>query len=95
MRLDCGLQGQDPRLQLSHGKTRHIQDLRGAGLESGEPSRAHGHGLLSVEAQDTINRDELYSFTTALTTSTHSPTEAPLIYYGAEGIGLHVKWERQ
>jgi hypothetical protein len=59
--LERGLKGWDQRLKLVHGETGQIQDLRRAGLEIGEPSRAHSSGLLSLEAQYTLNRDELYS----------------------------------
>ena len=58
--LERGLQGGDQRLKLLHGETGQIQDLRRAGLQIGEPSRAHSCGLLSLEAQYTLNRDELY-----------------------------------
>jgi hypothetical protein len=57
MRLERGLKGRDQVPKLVQGKTGQIQDLRGAALEIGEPSRAHGGGLLSLEAQHTINRD--------------------------------------
>jgi hypothetical protein len=57
--LERGLKGWDQRLKLVHGETGQIQDLRRAGLEIGEPSRAHSCGLLSLEAQYTLNRDEL------------------------------------
>ena len=45
--------------KLIHGETGPIEHLCGASLEIDEPSRAHGGGFLSSEAQDTINRDEL------------------------------------
>jgi hypothetical protein len=54
-----GLKGEDQLLQFVHGETGQIQDLRRAGLEIGEPSRAHSCGLLSLEAKYTLNRDEL------------------------------------
>jgi hypothetical protein len=47
----------DQRAKLVHGETGEIEYLGGTGLEIGEPSRSHGGGLLSSEAQDTINRD--------------------------------------
>ena len=43
--------------QLAPGETGHIQDLRGAGPDIGTSSRSHGSGLLSLEGQDSINRD--------------------------------------
>jgi hypothetical protein len=57
MGLERGLKGRDQRPTLVHGETGQIQDIRRAALELGEPSRAHGGGLLSWEAQHTINRD--------------------------------------
>jgi hypothetical protein len=57
--LERGLNGGDQRLKFVHGETGHIQDLRRAGLEIGEPSRAHSGGLLPLEAQYTFNRDDL------------------------------------
>jgi hypothetical protein len=49
-RFERGLKGGNQALKLVHGETGHIQDLRRALLELGEPSRAHGGGLLSLEA---------------------------------------------
>jgi len=57
MGLEGGLKGGDQRLQLVHGETGQIEHLDRAALEIGEPSRSPGGGLLSLEAQDTINRD--------------------------------------
>ena len=57
--LERGLKGWDQLLKFVHGETGQIQDLRRAGLEIGEPSRAHSCGLLSLEAQYTLNRDDL------------------------------------
>jgi hypothetical protein len=57
--LKRGLKGWDQLPKLGHGETGQIQDLRRAGLEIGEPSRAHRCGLLSLETQYTLNRDEL------------------------------------
>jgi hypothetical protein len=45
--LERGLKGGEQWLKLVQGQTGQIQDLRRAGLEIGEPSRAHGGGLLS------------------------------------------------
>ena len=59
--LEGGLKGWDQRLKFVHGETRQIQHLRRAGLEIGEPSRAHSCSLLSLEAQYTLNRDDLSS----------------------------------
>jgi hypothetical protein len=61
MRVEGGLTWRDEWLQLVHREPGHIEPLRGVGLEIGETSRAHGRGLLSSEAQDTTNRDELFS----------------------------------
>jgi hypothetical protein len=56
-----GLQGRDRSWKLcQRGTTDPIQELRGAGLEIGAPYPPSGGGLLSSEAQDTINRDELF-----------------------------------
>jgi hypothetical protein len=57
--LERRLKAGDQRLKLVHGETGQSQDLRRAGLEIGEPSRAHNSGLLSLEAPYTLNRDEL------------------------------------
>jgi len=59
MGLERGLKGGSHALTLRHGKTGHIEHLCGAGLEIGAPYTAPGGGLLSSEAQDTFNRDEL------------------------------------
>jgi hypothetical protein len=48
--LEGGLKGGDQRPHLVHGETGHIEHLCRVGLPIGEPSRAHGHGLLSWEA---------------------------------------------
>ncbi len=37
MGLECGIKGRDQLLQLCQRETGQIQDLRGAGLEIGEP----------------------------------------------------------
>ena len=60
MGLERGLKGRHQLPQLVHGETGQIQDLQRAGPEIGEPSSAHGCGLLPLEAEHTINRDELY-----------------------------------
>jgi hypothetical protein len=57
LRLERGLKGRDERPKLVHRETGQIEHLCRAGLQIGEPSRAHGDGLLSLEAQHTINRD--------------------------------------
>jgi len=57
MGLERGLKGRDSRPQLVHRETGQIEHLCRAGLQIDEPSRAHGGGLLSLEAQYTINRD--------------------------------------
>jgi hypothetical protein len=41
-------------------ETGQIEHLCLTDLEIGEPSRSHGAGLLSSEAQQSTNRDELY-----------------------------------
>jgi hypothetical protein len=46
--------------QLIQRQTGHIEDLCRAGLKIDEPSRSHGGDLLSVEAKNITNRDELY-----------------------------------
>ena len=61
MGLEGGLTRCHQRPKRLQRETGHIQDLRRAGLESGEPSRAHGGGLLSLETKNNTNRDELYS----------------------------------
>jgi hypothetical protein len=55
--LERGLKGWDQLPKLVPRETGQIQDLRGAGLQIGKPSTAHGCDLLSLEAQHTINRD--------------------------------------
>lgn len=57
MCLEHGFKGWDQRPKLLDGETGEIEHLDGAGLDVGEPSRTHSSGLLSSEAQDTINRD--------------------------------------
>src|SRR5439155_13907649 len=49
----------DQGLKLLEGHTGDIQELRGAGLQIGEPYTGHRRCLLSWEAQYTINRDKL------------------------------------
>jgi hypothetical protein len=60
MGLTCGLKRWHQWPQLIQRETGPIEDLGRMGLEIDEPSRAHDGGLLSLEAQDIINRDELY-----------------------------------
>ena len=55
-----GLKGEDQPLKLVHGETGKIQDLRRASLEIDDPSHSHSGSLLSLEAQYTLNQDELY-----------------------------------
>jgi hypothetical protein len=43
--------------KLLQRETGQIEHLGQTGLEISEPSRSHGGGLLSLEAQDIINRD--------------------------------------
>ena len=57
MGLKGGLKRRGQVPKLLQGQTGQIQHLCGAGLKIGEPSRAHGGGLLSLEAQYTIKRD--------------------------------------
>ena len=57
MGLKRGFKRRHQLPKLIDGETGSIAPLCGAGLEIGEPSSAHGGGLLSSEAQDTINRD--------------------------------------
>ena len=61
MDVEGRLNGWHQRPQLLERTTGQIEHLSRAGLEIGEPSRSHRGGLLSLEAQDIINRDELYS----------------------------------
>ena len=56
---ECGLKGQDQLAKLLDSETGQIQELRGPGLDIGTLEISHGYGLLSSEAQDTINRDYL------------------------------------
>jgi hypothetical protein len=58
--LECGLNGWHQLPKLIQRETGEIEHLGRTGLEISEPSRAHGDGLLSLEAKDSINRDELY-----------------------------------
>jgi hypothetical protein len=60
LRFERGLKGWDQALKRIEGETGQIEDLCRVGLDLSEPSTPHGGGLLSPEAQDTINRDELY-----------------------------------
>ena len=60
MGLEYGLKGWYQRAKLIQRETGQIDHLCRTGLDISEPSRAHGGGLLSLEAQDIINRDELY-----------------------------------
>jgi hypothetical protein len=60
MGLKGGLKRRDYRLKLVHRETGQIEHLCRAHLQIGEASSSHSGGLLSSEAQDTINRDELY-----------------------------------
>jgi len=57
MGLERGLKGRHYLPKLVHRETGQIEHLCRAGLQIGAPSRAHGNGLLSLEAQYTINRD--------------------------------------
>jgi hypothetical protein len=47
MRLERGLEGQDQLLKLSKGQAGEIQELRGTGLQIGEPYTGHRGCLLS------------------------------------------------
>jgi hypothetical protein len=58
--LERDLKGRDPLLKFVHGETGHIEHFGRASLQIDEPSRAHSHGPRSLEAQDTINREQLY-----------------------------------
>jgi hypothetical protein len=75
MGLERGPKGRDQVAKLVQSQTGQSQELRGAGLDIGTPSRAHGDGLLSSEAQDIINRDELYEVSGACIAVSHSITE--------------------
>jgi len=59
MGLERGLKRRHQRPTLIHRETSHREHRCRAGLEISEPSRSHGGGLFSLEASDTINRDEL------------------------------------
>jgi len=52
------LKRRDHAPKLLQGQTGQIQPLKRAGLEVGESSMPHGSGLLALEAQDIINRNE-------------------------------------
>jgi hypothetical protein len=58
--LKCGLKRRDQAPQRIQGQTGQIQPLERAGLEVDESSIPHSCGLLSLEAQDIINRNKLY-----------------------------------
>lgn len=60
MGLEGGLNGGDQRPKLLQRETGPLEHLSRTGLELSALSRAHGGGLLSLEAQDIINRDELF-----------------------------------
>src|SRR5919109_3668796 len=62
--VEHGLKGRDQLLKLLYRQAGQIQHLRGASPAVGQAYTSHGRGLLSSEAQDTINRDELYYLTT-------------------------------
>jgi hypothetical protein len=57
--LESGLEGWHQLPKLLERETGQIEHLGRASLEIGKPSRSHSGGLLSLEAQDIINRDEL------------------------------------
>jgi hypothetical protein len=59
LRLEGGFTGRDHLLKFLQGEAGSIQHFHRAGRDVGEPETSHGSGLLSSEAQDTINRDEL------------------------------------
>ena len=59
MHLERRLEGREQLLKLVERQTRHIQALRGAGLQIGKPYTGHSGCLLSMEAQYIINRDKL------------------------------------
>jgi hypothetical protein len=52
-----GLNGGHQLPKLLQRETGQLEHLGHTGLEISEPSRSHGGGLLSLEAQDIINRD--------------------------------------
>jgi hypothetical protein len=58
--VKCGLKRWHQLPKLIHRETGQITYLCRAGLEISEPYSSYGGGLLSLEAQHTINRDELY-----------------------------------
>jgi hypothetical protein len=60
MGLKGGRKRRDHAPQLIQGQTGRIQHLERAGLEVGESSIPPGGGLLSLEAKDIINRNNLY-----------------------------------
>ena len=60
MGLERGRKGRHQRLQLLDCQAGQIQPFCRAPLDVGESSSAHGCRLLSSEAQESINRDELY-----------------------------------
>jgi hypothetical protein len=57
MGLERRLTGGNQLLKLVHRETGQIEHLCRAGPQIGKASRSHRGGLLSLEAQDTINRD--------------------------------------
>jgi len=57
--LQGGLNRRDQAPKRIQGQTGQIQHLERAGLEVDESSIPHGCGLLSLEAQDLINRNKL------------------------------------
>jgi hypothetical protein len=59
MGLKGGLKRWDQAPKLLQGQTGQIQHLERVGLEVGEASIPHGGGLLSLEAKDIINRNNL------------------------------------
>jgi hypothetical protein len=58
-RVERRLERRDQGLKRLEGHAGEIQQLRGAGLQIGAPYPGQRGGLLSWEAQDTINRDKL------------------------------------
>jgi hypothetical protein len=59
MGLKGGLNRRDQAPKRIQGQTSQIQHRERAGLEVGASSIPHGGGLLSLEAQDIINRNNL------------------------------------
>ena len=57
--LKGGLKRRDQAPKLIQGQTGQLQYLERAGLEVSESSIPHGGGLLSLEAKDIINRNNL------------------------------------